>query len=184
MGCCTRCHTSMTGYVIVLSIIIIINTKYIDLQLFGISISSSRCSIWKICSRTCNRCVPPFPPSVSCLTALISFVFSFPLPPLSFSPVLFPSSALVDSFPLSSHFLSFLFALSSHPGKGMQAAAHYQQAVRLKPAHYVAMVNLGRLLRSSNENKEAESWYKRWVKYHVQQQPGAKTFISYKAAAV
>uniref|UniRef100_A0A3B4UNG7 dolichyl-phosphate-mannose--protein mannosyltransferase n=1 Tax=Seriola dumerili TaxID=41447 RepID=A0A3B4UNG7_SERDU len=40
------------------------------------------------------------------------------------------------------------------------AAAHYQQAVRLKPAHYVAMVNLGRLLRSSNENKEAESWYK------------------------
>uniref|UniRef100_A0A3Q0S0S4 dolichyl-phosphate-mannose--protein mannosyltransferase n=1 Tax=Amphilophus citrinellus TaxID=61819 RepID=A0A3Q0S0S4_AMPCI len=44
---------------------------------------------------------------------------------------------------------------------GQRAAAHYQQAVRLKPAHYVAMVNLGRLLRSSNENKEAESWYKR-----------------------
>uniref|UniRef100_A0A8C7WBH0 dolichyl-phosphate-mannose--protein mannosyltransferase n=2 Tax=Oncorhynchus mykiss TaxID=8022 RepID=A0A8C7WBH0_ONCMY len=41
------------------------------------------------------------------------------------------------------------------------AAAHYQHAVRLKPAHYVAMVNLGRLLRSSNENKEAESWYKK-----------------------
>uniref|UniRef100_A0A8C7TZ60 dolichyl-phosphate-mannose--protein mannosyltransferase n=1 Tax=Oncorhynchus mykiss TaxID=8022 RepID=A0A8C7TZ60_ONCMY len=39
--------------------------------------------------------------------------------------------------------------------------AHYQHAVRLKPAHYVAMVNLGRLLRSSNENKEAESWYKK-----------------------
>uniref|UniRef100_A0AAQ5XFV2 dolichyl-phosphate-mannose--protein mannosyltransferase n=1 Tax=Amphiprion ocellaris TaxID=80972 RepID=A0AAQ5XFV2_AMPOC len=44
---------------------------------------------------------------------------------------------------------------------GELAAAHYQQAVRLKPAHYVAMVNLGRLLRSSNENREAESWYKR-----------------------
>lgn len=46
-------------------------------------------------------------------------------------------------------------------GEGEQAAAHYQHAVRLKPAHYVAMVNLGRLLRSSNENKEAELWYKR-----------------------
>uniref|UniRef100_A0A8C9YZM5 dolichyl-phosphate-mannose--protein mannosyltransferase n=1 Tax=Sander lucioperca TaxID=283035 RepID=A0A8C9YZM5_SANLU len=46
-------------------------------------------------------------------------------------------------------------------GEGELAAAHYQQAVRLKPAHYVAMVNLGRLLRSSNENTKAESWYKR-----------------------
>ncbi|XP_041833388.1 protein O-mannosyl-transferase TMTC1 [Melanotaenia boesemani] len=46
-------------------------------------------------------------------------------------------------------------------GEGELAVAHYQQAVRLKPAHYVAMVNLGRLLRSSNENKEAESWFKR-----------------------
>ncbi|KAM3858807.1 protein O-mannosyl-transferase TMTC1 [Diretmus argenteus] len=46
-------------------------------------------------------------------------------------------------------------------GEGVLAAAHYQHAVRLKPAHYVAMVNLGRLLRSSNDNKEAESWYKR-----------------------
>lgn len=46
-------------------------------------------------------------------------------------------------------------------GEGELAAAHYQQAVRLKPAHYVAMVNLGRLLRSSNDNQEAESWYKR-----------------------
>ncbi|XP_033930669.1 protein O-mannosyl-transferase TMTC1 isoform X2 [Pseudochaenichthys georgianus] len=46
-------------------------------------------------------------------------------------------------------------------GEGELAAAHYQQAVSLKPAHYVAMVNLGRLLRSSNENTEAESWYKR-----------------------
>ncbi|KAM9403266.1 protein O-mannosyl-transferase TMTC1-like isoform 2-T2 [Salvelinus alpinus] len=46
-------------------------------------------------------------------------------------------------------------------GEGALAAAHYQHAVRLKPAHYVAMVNLGRLLRSSSENKEAESWYKK-----------------------
>lgn len=46
-------------------------------------------------------------------------------------------------------------------GEGERAAAHYQQAVRLKPAHYVAMVNLGRLLRSTNENQEAEIWYKR-----------------------
>uniref|UniRef100_A0A673WW84 dolichyl-phosphate-mannose--protein mannosyltransferase n=1 Tax=Salmo trutta TaxID=8032 RepID=A0A673WW84_SALTR len=44
---------------------------------------------------------------------------------------------------------------------GDLAAAHYQHAVRLKPSHYVAMVNLGRLLRSSSENKEAESWYKK-----------------------
>ncbi|XP_070977131.1 protein O-mannosyl-transferase TMTC1-like [Oncorhynchus clarkii lewisi] len=46
-------------------------------------------------------------------------------------------------------------------GEGDLAAAHYQHAVRLKPVHYVAMVNLGRLLRSSSENKEAESWYKK-----------------------
>ncbi|XP_062238899.1 protein O-mannosyl-transferase TMTC1 isoform X3 [Platichthys flesus] len=46
-------------------------------------------------------------------------------------------------------------------GEGALAATHYLQAVRLKPAHYVAMVNLGRLFRSSNENEAAESWYKR-----------------------
>ncbi|KAG9342638.1 hypothetical protein JZ751_016075 [Albula glossodonta] len=46
-------------------------------------------------------------------------------------------------------------------GDGERASIHYQHAVRLKPAHYVAMVNLGRLLRSSNDNKEAEAWYKR-----------------------
>ncbi|KAJ8006454.1 hypothetical protein DPEC_G00107430 [Dallia pectoralis] len=46
-------------------------------------------------------------------------------------------------------------------GEGALAAAHYQHAVRLKPVHYVAMVNLGRLLRSSNDNKEAEAWYKK-----------------------
>ncbi|XP_063073953.1 protein O-mannosyl-transferase TMTC1-like [Engraulis encrasicolus] len=46
-------------------------------------------------------------------------------------------------------------------GDGERAAEHYQLAVRLKPAHYVAMVNLGRLLRSANDNKEAETWYKR-----------------------
>uniref|UniRef100_A0AAY5F596 dolichyl-phosphate-mannose--protein mannosyltransferase n=1 Tax=Electrophorus electricus TaxID=8005 RepID=A0AAY5F596_ELEEL len=46
-------------------------------------------------------------------------------------------------------------------GNGEQAAIHYQHAVRLKPSHYVAMVNLARLLRSSNESNEAELWYKR-----------------------
>ncbi|XP_033888528.1 protein O-mannosyl-transferase TMTC1 [Acipenser ruthenus] len=46
-------------------------------------------------------------------------------------------------------------------GDGDRAATHYQQAIRLKPTHYVAMVNLGRLLRSSNQNKEAEAWYKK-----------------------
>ncbi|XP_008399435.1 transmembrane and TPR repeat-containing protein 1 isoform X2 [Poecilia reticulata] len=46
-------------------------------------------------------------------------------------------------------------------GEGHLATTHYQEAIRLKPAHYVAMVNLGRLLRSSNENEEAEMWYKR-----------------------
>ncbi|XP_036376086.1 protein O-mannosyl-transferase TMTC1-like [Megalops cyprinoides] len=46
-------------------------------------------------------------------------------------------------------------------GDAERAAIHYQHAVRLKPTHYVAMVNLGRLLRSSNDNKEAEAWYKR-----------------------
>ncbi|XP_056443855.1 protein O-mannosyl-transferase TMTC1 [Gadus chalcogrammus] len=46
-------------------------------------------------------------------------------------------------------------------GEGDRAAVHYQNAVRLKPQHYVAMVNLGRLLRSANDNKEAELWYKR-----------------------
>lgn len=61
--------------------------------------------------------------------------------------------------PLPQPFLSFL--LAGGAGQGELAAAHYQQAVRLKPAHYVAMVNLGRLLRSSNDNQEAESWYKR-----------------------
>lgn len=58
-------------------------------------------------------------------------------------------------------FLSLLRLLAAGAGEGELAAAHYQQAVRLKPAHYVAMVNLGRLLRSSNDNQEAESWYKR-----------------------
>lgn len=56
--------------------------------------------------------------------------------------------------------LSFSLTLLSL-GEGDLAAAHYQHAVRLKPSHYVAMVNLGRLLRSSSENKEAESWYKK-----------------------
>ncbi|KAK3517804.1 hypothetical protein QTP70_018967 [Hemibagrus guttatus] len=46
-------------------------------------------------------------------------------------------------------------------GDGERAAIHYQHAVQLKRSHYVAMVNLARLLRSSNDSKEAEFWYKR-----------------------
>ncbi|KAI3366519.1 hypothetical protein L3Q82_000650 [Scortum barcoo] len=69
---------------------------------------------------------------------------------------------LVDTVQCPGVGIKHCFAsVSLSHGEGELAAAHYQQAVRLKPAHYVAMVNLGRLLRSSNENKEAESWYKR-----------------------
>eukprot|EP00062_Callorhinchus_milii_P013448 gi/632961538/ref/XP_007896811.1/ PREDICTED: transmembrane and TPR repeat-containing protein 1 isoform X3 [Callorhinchus milii] len=41
------------------------------------------------------------------------------------------------------------------------ATRHYLRAIGLNPKHHVAMVNLGRLLRSSDKNEEAESWYKR-----------------------
>lgn len=65
-------------------------------------------------------------------------------------------------FTLHINHILYTYILSvSLLGHGDRAAFHYQEAVRLKPAHYVAMVNLGRLLRSSNENKEAELWYKR-----------------------
>eukprot|EP00061_Rhincodon_typus_P010245 g34392.t1 len=47
-------------------------------------------------------------------------------------------------------------------GNGNGASGHYLHAIRLNPKHYVAMVNLGRLLRSANKNKEAETWYKRY----------------------
>ncbi|XP_078077474.1 protein O-mannosyl-transferase TMTC1-like [Mustelus asterias] len=46
-------------------------------------------------------------------------------------------------------------------GDANGASAHYLHAIQLNPKHYVAMVNLGRLLRSANKNKEAETWYKR-----------------------
>lgn len=65
---------------------------------------------------------------------------------------------MLNSTPYKRQFSLICFTLLGH---GDQAAFHYQEAVRLKPAHYVAMVNLGRLLRSSNDNKEAELWYKR-----------------------
>ncbi|XP_029455859.1 protein O-mannosyl-transferase TMTC1 isoform X2 [Rhinatrema bivittatum] len=42
-----------------------------------------------------------------------------------------------------------------------KATAHYLQAIKLRPKHHVAMVNLGRLYRSLGQNKEAETWYKR-----------------------
>lgn len=100
--------------------------------------------------------------------------FLYPLPPYTcstsfcFLPQSFLISSLFPSLSLHSSPQSYHSSrpTPSGPGEGELAAAHYQQAVKLKPAHYVAMVNLGRLLRSSNENKEAESWYKRWVKYH------------------
>ncbi|GCB74546.1 hypothetical protein scyTo_0003637 [Scyliorhinus torazame] len=46
-------------------------------------------------------------------------------------------------------------------GDANGASAHYLHAIQLNPKHYVAMVNLGRLLRSANKNKQAETWYKR-----------------------
>uniref|UniRef100_A0A3P9MLB2 dolichyl-phosphate-mannose--protein mannosyltransferase n=1 Tax=Oryzias latipes TaxID=8090 RepID=A0A3P9MLB2_ORYLA len=62
-----------------------------------------------------------------------------------------------DSSDLHNNYGVFLV----NTGEGELAAAHYQRAIQLKPAHYVAMANLGRLLRASNENDEAESWFKR-----------------------
>uniref|UniRef100_H2ZTZ2 dolichyl-phosphate-mannose--protein mannosyltransferase n=1 Tax=Latimeria chalumnae TaxID=7897 RepID=H2ZTZ2_LATCH len=47
------------------------------------------------------------------------------------------------------------------PGDVQRATVHYHTAIRLSPKHHVAMVNLGRVSRSSNRNKEAEAWYKR-----------------------
>uniref|UniRef100_A0A3P9IBN3 dolichyl-phosphate-mannose--protein mannosyltransferase n=1 Tax=Oryzias latipes TaxID=8090 RepID=A0A3P9IBN3_ORYLA len=61
-----------------------------------------------------------------------------------------------DSSDLHNNYGVFLV----NTGEGELAAAHYQRAIQLKPAHYVAMANLGRLLRASNENDEAESWFK------------------------
>uniref|UniRef100_A0A3B1K0Q0 dolichyl-phosphate-mannose--protein mannosyltransferase n=1 Tax=Astyanax mexicanus TaxID=7994 RepID=A0A3B1K0Q0_ASTMX len=62
-----------------------------------------------------------------------------------------------DSSDLHNNYGVFLVDTGDSEG----AAVHYQHAVRLKPSHYVAMVNLARLLRSSNGSKEAELWYKR-----------------------
>ncbi|XP_056197117.1 protein O-mannosyl-transferase TMTC1 isoform X2 [Falco biarmicus] len=49
-------------------------------------------------------------------------------------------------------------------GAPERAVSHYREAIRLSPAHHVAMVNLGRLHRSLAQNKEAEVWYKRALK--------------------
>ncbi|XP_017554406.1 protein O-mannosyl-transferase TMTC1 [Pygocentrus nattereri] len=62
-----------------------------------------------------------------------------------------------DSSDLHNNYGVFLVDTGDSDG----ASVHYQHAVRLKPSHYVAMVNLARLLRSSNGNTEAELWYKR-----------------------
>lgn len=67
-----------------------------------------------------------------------------------------PSSAVSCLSFQSCHFLT-----SSLPGEDKMAVDHYRQAIRLKPTHYIAMVNLGRLLRLNNKNQDAEFWYKR-----------------------
>ncbi|XP_018431934.1 PREDICTED: transmembrane and TPR repeat-containing protein 1 [Nanorana parkeri] len=45
-------------------------------------------------------------------------------------------------------------------GAPQKAVSHYLLALQLRPNHHVAMLNLGRLYRSLNQNSEAEKWYK------------------------
>ncbi|XP_069821677.1 protein O-mannosyl-transferase TMTC1 isoform X1 [Dendropsophus ebraccatus] len=49
-------------------------------------------------------------------------------------------------------------------GSPQKAVSHYLLALRLRPNHHVAMLNLGRLYRSLNQNSEAEMWYKKALK--------------------
>ncbi|PIO35091.1 hypothetical protein AB205_0051100 [Aquarana catesbeiana] len=46
-------------------------------------------------------------------------------------------------------------------GAPQKAVSHYLLALQLRPNHHVAMLNLGRLYRSLNQNREAEKWYKK-----------------------
>ncbi|MEE6478129.1 hypothetical protein FKM82_011750 [Ascaphus truei] len=46
-------------------------------------------------------------------------------------------------------------------GAPQEAMSHYLITLRLRPDHHVAMLNLGRLHRSLDQNTEAETWYKR-----------------------
>lgn len=46
-------------------------------------------------------------------------------------------------------------------GAPQKAVSHYHIALQLRPNHHVAMLNLGRLYRSLNQNSEAEMWYKK-----------------------
>ncbi|XP_077123061.1 protein O-mannosyl-transferase TMTC1 isoform X2 [Ranitomeya variabilis] len=46
-------------------------------------------------------------------------------------------------------------------GAPQKAVSHYLLALQLRPNHHVAMLNLGRLYRSLNQNSEAEMWYKK-----------------------
>ncbi|XP_069619119.1 protein O-mannosyl-transferase TMTC1 [Ranitomeya imitator] len=46
-------------------------------------------------------------------------------------------------------------------GAPQKAISHYLLALQLRPNHHVAMLNLGRLYRSLNQNSEAEMWYKK-----------------------
>lgn len=79
--------------------------------------------------------------------------------------ILFPVVLELAVLSVRSHtdiiLVSVLDTRVSLSGDSERAAVHYQHAVQLKPSHYVAMVNLARLLRSSNGSKEAEIWYKR-----------------------
>ncbi|MEE6478127.1 hypothetical protein FKM82_011750 [Ascaphus truei] len=50
-------------------------------------------------------------------------------------------------------------------GAPQEAMSHYLITLRLRPDHHVAMLNLGRLHRSLDQNTEAETWYKRALQF-------------------
>ncbi|KAM9311466.1 protein O-mannosyl-transferase TMTC1 [Gastrophryne carolinensis] len=62
-----------------------------------------------------------------------------------------------DSSDLHNNYGVFLVDI----GAPQKAVSHYLQALKLRPDHHVAMLNLGRLYRSLNQNAEAEMWYKK-----------------------
>ncbi|XP_072256210.1 protein O-mannosyl-transferase TMTC1 [Pyxicephalus adspersus] len=62
-----------------------------------------------------------------------------------------------DSSDLQNNYGVFLVDI----GAPQKAVSHYLLALQLRPNHHVAMLNLGRLYRSLNQNSEAEKWYKK-----------------------
>lgn len=62
-----------------------------------------------------------------------------------------------DSSDLQNNYGVFLVDI----GAPLKAVSHYLLALQLRPNHHVAMLNLGRLYRSLNQNNEAEKWYKK-----------------------